>query len=543
MSKDLMEVESELSHKVSETKGVPELQTQAHLADYLDKQTSKWTSIKSHPYAVFCVISMVWVLILTSFESQAGSVVISIGEFRKDFGYFIDGQWVLHSADQSMLSGIPLALQIIGQCTGSWLADRFGKKWVIYAAILISCAFVGMEFAAHNINLFIAGKSLNGLCLGIIQASAVSYVSDITPLALRGMSAALCNISFSIGPLVCFIINYFLSTHESAWSYKAIFASQWGFAAVSLVLMLLVPESPTYFILQDDVAKAEKAYRTLLGDPVAASRQTLIVKNTVLEARELAKDSTYIDCFKGSNLKRTTIAFMPFIMCPFSGVFFTGGYTTYFFQLSGFDEAKSFQYTCGAQAISIFGCIAALYIVDKVGRRNNLIYGLACIITCDFIIGGTATVSGTNSKALDACIGFMMLYGGVYNAGLGSVCYPICIENPTSALRTKTVAIGLISTNLASMVWSFVIPYIFNPDQANLGGKTMFIFAGFTVLSFVYAVLFQPETAGRTYEEIDEMYSNRVPLRKFKHYVTSVAKVDATVLDDGKPDATHVEKA
>lgn len=69
-------------------------------------------------------------------------------------------------------------------------------------------------------------------------------------------------------------------------------------------------------------------------------------------------------------------------------------------------------------------------------------------------------------------------------------------------------------------MWAFVLPFIFNPDQANLGGKTGFIFVGFSFLALVYMFFCQPETAHRTYEEIDELFTKRVPARAFKTYQT-----------------------
>ena len=211
-----------------------EVITTAHYTEYIDSHTSKWETIKKFPFACFCIGVMIFTLVLTSFESQAGGIVISISMFRKHFGVIQpDGSYVLEAQWQSAISGVPLAAQIIGQWTGSWLADHFGKKWVIYVSILVSTAFIGIEFAATTIQTFLAGKTMNGLCLGIIQASIVSYVADITPFALRGASTALCNISFSIGPLVCFIINYSESDRLDSWAYRSIFAAQWGFSAIS----------------------------------------------------------------------------------------------------------------------------------------------------------------------------------------------------------------------------------------------------------------------------------------------------------------------
>lgn len=69
-------------------------------------------------------------------------------------------------------------------------------------------------------------------------------------------------------------------------------------------------------------------------------------------------------------------------------------------------------------------------------------------------------------------------------------------------------------------MWAFVIPYLFNPDQANLGAKVAFIFGAFAVISTIYLWLYQPETSGRSFEQLDEVFIKKVPARRFKAYKT-----------------------
>lgn len=67
-------------------------------------------------------------------------------------------------------------------------------------------------------------------------------------------------------------------------------------------------------------------------------------------------------------------------------------------------------------------------------------------------------------------------------------------------------------------MWSFVLPYLFNPNEANLQAKVSFIFGGFSVLCCIYFYLYHPETKGRTFAELDEMFAKHVPARKFASY-------------------------
>lgn len=88
---------------------------------------------------------------------------------------------------------------------------------------------------------------------------------------------------------------------------------------------------------------------------------------------------------------------------------------------------------------------------------------------------------------------------------------------------------------------------MFNPNAGNLQGKVAFIFGGTCVLACIYTYIYHPETKGRSFEEIDEMFFKRIPARKFASYVTeaetraaevklredeSVKRVSATGDDD-----------
>lgn len=68
---------------------------------------------------------------------------------------------------------------------------------------------------------------------------------------------------------------------------------------------------------------------------------------------------------------------------------------------------------------------------------------------------------------------------------------------------------------------NFVIPYMVNPDEANLKGKVGFIFGGLAVLGTVWSFVYVPELKGRTFEEIDRLFFARVPPRKMGSFVLS----------------------
>ena len=106
-------------------------------------------------------------------------------------------------------------------------------------------------------------------------------------------------------------------------------------------------------------------------------------------------------------------------------------------------------------------------------------------------------------------------------------------EVSSMSLRSKTLGVGIASNYFFSTIWLVVLPYLFNEDEANLGGKIGFIFFGQALLWMV-AVWFEvPNTNRRSYEDLDLMFESRVPTRKFKTWESdhTAAALAAKVAD------------
>lgn len=106
----------------------------------------------------------------------------------------------------------------------------------------MSYAAISMEFVATTNELFFGGKFLNGFATGTIATVCVTYIGEVVPLALRGIFTCLVGFSYTLGPLVSALIVNKTGQYESRWSYRAVFASQFGFAFVSTLFILFMPE-------------------------------------------------------------------------------------------------------------------------------------------------------------------------------------------------------------------------------------------------------------------------------------------------------------
>lgn len=527
------------------TQVLDDSQKVARAQQKLEHEYTRWDAIKAYPHACLYILIMTWAMITIGFENMASGIVLSIPAFRKDFGHPFEGQYVLDSKWQSAITGGPYGSLVLGCLFASAVVSYTGRKYLIWAAVSITMAFIAIEFVATSIEVFFVGKFLNSFCLGVIQTVGTTYVAELTPLALRGLSTATINLSFCIGPFVCYLISNTTSTREDRWAYRAIFCSQWAFAGFAMVILGFLPESPYHHIMTNNHDKALKALRKIYRKPGVAESQLIIIEATVAEAKALANSGSYMELFNKQNLKRTIAATSPFLMQPMSGLAYVGSYQTYYYQLSGFDTQKSFQVSCGGQALSVSGTIASFFMVDRFGRRFVILYGVISLGILNALTAGLGLRK--EQSYLTASSAFLTMYNFFYNSSLGPISYVINSEVPTSKLRAKSIALGLSLNNGFQCMWSFVLPYMFNPDRADMGSKINFIFAACCAVSLVYFYLYIPETAGRSFEEVDEMFMDKVPPRKWRGYQTKASQEGIEVVGEQqlfqlKAELEHLEK-
>jgi sugar porter (SP) family MFS transporter len=474
-------------------------------------------ALRKDPWLLFWIGVMLWTLIVRGFENQSSGSVISIPDFKKRFGSIQDGEFFIETKWQSALSGGSNAAAIVGSCIASYFADKVGMKPVTLAAAVLNIASVAIEFSATSIGMFFAGKMLNFVAIGAFLNICTAYVADLSPLAIRASVIGFCNLSQCIGPFISAIMSYYTSQWDSAWSWKSLICAQWGFSAVALIGQIFIPESPVYLVRKGKINQARSVLTRLYSDPHDAEGHLERIKMTLEEA-ETQKTTAYIECFRGTNLRRTLIAMFVFLSEPMSGLGFVSNYGALMYQYLGIGDRQSFLIQIGAQILSMSGAIVSFSVSDGIGRRPMFLagcIGLTGLLLCMGIAGSVST-----STATRAAVGFYTMYNFFYNAGVGSNVYTIASEVPTSILRTKTLAIALSISAAVNTMWSFVAPYMFNPGYGNLKAKIGFVYGAFMLIFAVLAFFFVPETRRRTYEELDELFMNRVPTRQFRGYVT-----------------------
>jgi MFS transporter, SP family, general alpha glucoside:H+ symporter len=442
----------------------------AHLTNQEDHEISKWQAIRHHPWSFGWCLFAVWVTLLVSYENQASGTVLGIPQFRKDFGSYYQGDYVIPAGWQAAFGGGAVATTAVGALCAGLIADAIGRKYTLMAMLALSYVSITLEFVATTNAVFFGGKVVNGLVVGVLAAVGTTYVGEISPLALRGLLTCLLALAYTVGPLVCSLILNSTGTTTTRWAYRAIFCSQYGFLGVATIFVPFMPESPWWLLSR---GKQDKALRSLkkLGynKEGEAEKRLAVIQVTLEEVRRETEGVTYLECFRKSNLRRTIICIAPLTIQAIGGVIFIAGYSTYYQQLAGYSTAESFKLFIALQIVSMVGNICSWDLVDRLGRRTLTLWGSGILTVLLLVVGGLAAAGTTSS--IKGAIALMIVYGFLYNITIGSTAYNLLAEVATSRLRVKTISIGICSQSLWYTMWSFVLPYLFNPDHANLGAK------------------------------------------------------------------------
>jgi SP family sugar:H+ symporter-like MFS transporter len=125
----------------------------------------------------------------------------------------------------------------------------------------------------------------------------------------------------------------------------------------------------------------------------------------------------------------------------------------------------------------------------------------------------------STSGAGIALVVLVSVYVFGFNFGLEPYVYLVAGEIPSQHLRGYTMGLSTATSFVFAWLSAFTTPYFINPGELNWGPKYGYIWfvAGIIVTAFIWFYL--PEVRGRSLEEIDEMFRNKVPTRDFPKYV------------------------
>lgn len=228
-------------------------------------------------------------------------------------------------------------------------------------------------FARGSRPVFLVGKLLTGIPLGVFQTLTVSYTSEVAPLALRGIITAATMMSFTIGQFLAYVVLKGVSTITGARAYQIMFAVQWSFAGIALLFLPFFIESPYYLVSKGRLDHARRNIIKLYGTDCDVDSRIANIQSSLSSATE--DGSGFAACFSAEHRLRTLTAIGVFFTQSASGSTWVIGYIGYFLQLGGVPAAKTFDVTLGIQALTLVGNILGWPLLEYFGRRRTFVTG------------------------------------------------------------------------------------------------------------------------------------------------------------------------
>ncbi|KAJ4391827.1 hypothetical protein N0V93_005447 [Gnomoniopsis smithogilvyi] len=475
-----------------------------------------------NPFLIFACVTFAAASFLFGYDDKVISPVIALGPFVEKYQGVNPntGELVLTAGNQTLLLSVPLVGSILGALFAFPLNNFLGRKWPLLLAYVVSIGGTLIQIFSPNIGAFVAGRFIVAIALGIANATAPLYLSEVVPVSIRGRVVSSINVMNLLSGVVATCVVFATSTRSDNLSFDVPLAVQCALPAILIPPTFILPESPLWLIGKDRMDEAARSLRKLRGSSEAEVADELrLMKISHENEKALASSVTFLNLFDRRNIKRTITAGSFFSFNQISGVFLSTTYATIFLQ--EINVASPFALTIIASCCTLAGCVVAPLIIDKVGRRPLALAGMSALFALDVAAGGLAFKIEVPSYAIGvaAC---SFIFNFFWGASFYSLSNVMPSEIPTTKLRSYTMSYTIAWAQTTAVITTIVVPQLTAADGAGLGAKMYLVFAGCMVgvITFVYFLL--PETRNRTFAEIDELYDAKIPMWRWAEYETSL---------------------
>jgi SP family general alpha glucoside:H+ symporter-like MFS transporter len=307
-------------------------------------------------------------------------------------------------------------------------------------------------------------------------------------------------------------------TSTDVWAYRIPFALQWCWPVPLIIGVFLAPESPWWLIRHDRPEEAKKALLRLTsqGDESFNADETIAMMSYTNQIeKQMAEGTTYAQCFRGVDRRRTEIACLTWLaqaMCGSS----IQSFSTVFYEQAGLTATGAFDLSLGQYALGIVGTLGSWFLMSGFGRRTLYVGGLCVQFTILMVVGfvSLAPQTATTGWATGSLI---LISTFVYDGTIGPVCYAIVAEISSTCLKGKTIVLARNLYNIGGIINNVLVNFMITPKPSGWGwdGKAGFFYGGLCLLCVVWCYFRLPEPNGRSYAELDILFERKISARNF----------------------------
>lgn len=451
------------------------------------------------------------------------SVVAAMGGFL--FGYdtaVISGTiaqvsqlFELDALQQGWYVGCALVGSIVGVLFAGILSDKFGRKLtMIISASLFSVSALGCAVCADFTQLVLY-RIIGGVGVGVVSIVSPLYISEVAVAQYRGRLVSLYQLAVTIGFLGAYLVNYQLLTWSESGVLSGaplldkIFISEvWrgmlGMetipALMFFIIIFFIPESPRWLIVRGQENRAMNILERIYGSATEAAGQLDETKSVLTEE----SSSEWSMLLKPGIMKAVVIGVSIAMLGQFMGVNAVLYYGPSIFENAGLSGGDSLFYQILVGLVNTLTTVLALVIIDKVGRKKLVYYGVSGMIVSLILIGlyflfGEAL--GISSLFL---LAFFLFYVFCCAVSICAVVFVLLSEMYPTKVRGLAMSIAGFALWVGTYQIGQLTPWML---QNLTPAGTFFLFALMCVPYMLIMWKLVPETTGKSLEEIEKYWN------------------------------------
>ena len=452
------------------------------------------------------------------------SVVAALGGFL--FGYdtaVISGTiaqvtqlFQLDALQQGWYVGCALVGSIIGVLFAGILSDKLGRKLtMVISAILFSASALGCALCTDFTQLVVY-RIIGGVGIGVVSIVSPLYISEVSVAQYRGRLVSLYQLAVTVGFLGAYLVNYQLL----AWSesgallgvpllnkifitevWRGMLGMETLPAILFFIIIFFIPESPRWLIVRGQERKAINILERIYNSITEATNQ-LKETQSVLTAETSSEWSLLM---KPGILKAVIIGVCIAILGQFMGVNAVLYYGPSIFENAGLSGGDSLFYQVLVGLVNTLTTILALVIIDKVGRKKLVYYGVSGMIVSLILIGLYFLFGETLNVSSLFLLVFFLFYVFCCAVSICAVVFVLLSEMYPTKVRGLAMSIAGFALWIGTYLIGQLTPWML---QNLTPAGTFFLFALMCVPYMLIVWKLVPETTGKSLEEI-ERYWNR----------------------------------
>ncbi len=415
-------------------------------------------------------------------------------------------------------TGFAVSCALLGSALGAWyagtLADRFGRLHTMQvAAVLLAGSAIGAGLTVAVWQL-VLWRVIGGIGVGVASVVAPTYIAEVAPARIRGRLGSMQQLAIVLGIFVALLSDAWLArsaggASQLLWLHLA--AWRWMFlvavvpAAIYGLLVLMVPESPRYLAAKGRLPEAKAVLHKVLG---LSGEAALERKLADIEQSLRAEHSPRLRDLRGSAAGLLPVVWVGILLSVFQqfvGINVIFYYSSTLWHSVGFSETDAFAITVATSIVNVLVTLAAIALVDKVGRKPLLLAGSAGMtVTLGLMALCFSQASGSGvSLSLPAPWGVIALvaanaYVVCFGISWGPVVWVLLGEMFPNRIRAMALAVAAAAQWLAN----FAITSSF-PALARLGLPFAYgLYALFALLSLAFVRYAVRETKGIELEDM-----------------------------------------